>query len=496
MNEEIRLLLPIIVVASLFAIAIIILGRIKNKKEKSTMTDTSIAEDPIAQMSIMPEIKFNPFRFLGLFANATKKERAAQLAQANAYLRVGQELDNPLRLQHLLGTFSEDEESIREAESQLTLDDERAHYSAFWFVHGPNPDEDLKAINLLNLGRTSQALAIWSHRDDPEALQNQLVTFLILGKWKQALMVAQRLYREESEIRRLVYAISEDFSLKMKTIADAVADNPLWTSVLNELLPDAYRKQIIDAIVNNDSSLLEAADDLIRLREILGSNDVECQALADKLAKALAKQYIYSSNKQYVAKCLSKAYDIVVDEETKALITQRMVAIAEEDDSGRCETRMDIPEVRKAKVEQLWIWLGVIVFCLLLVFIVGQCSQCSSSKEKKRLPEQSVPEVQAPKFEDLPRPYVTQDVYPSIYGDSVVWKKLDKPFRIPKKTEEEFRESMKETYELLKDIHGEKSPERMEQEIQMVLDAYVKKGWILTKEEVDSIKLANDFIDE
>lgn len=314
------------------------------------MTDTSIAEDPIAQMSIMPEIRFNPFRFLGLFANATKKERAAQLAQANAYLRVGQEVYNPLHLQHLLGALSEDEESISEAESQLTLDDERAHYSAFWFVHGPNPDEDLKAINMLDLGRSSQALAIWSHRDDQEALQNQLVTFLILGKWKQALMVAQQLYRDESEIRRFVFAVSERFSLKMKTIADAVADNPLWTSVLNELLPDAYRKQITEAIEDYEStsyeavdgrgnsfvvrigkddwSLLEAADDLVRLREILGPGDVEYQALADRLANALAGQY-NSSNSQYVTRCLNKAYEIAVAVETKALIKQRMDQVVE-----------------------------------------------------------------------------------------------------------------------------------------------------------------------
>ena len=396
MNEEIRLLVPVIVVASLFAIAIIILGIKKNKKEKSTMTDTSIPEDPKAQMSIMREIRCNPFRYLGIFANATMKERAAQLAQLNAYLRVGQEVDNPLRLQHLLSSLPVDEENIRDAESQLTLDDERAHYAAFWFVHGPNSDEDLKAINLLDLGRTSQALAIWSHRDDPEAMQNQIVTFLILGKWKQALKVAQRLYRDESQIRRFAYAVSESFNLKMKTIADAVANNSLWTSVLNELLPDAYRKQIKEAIDDNDSSLLEAADDLIRLREILGPNDVECQTLADQLAKALAEQYIYSSNNQYVAKCLSKAYDIVVDEETKELIKQRMVAIVERDDSGKCEARMDIPEVREAKEEQILIWFGALALLFLIIFIVGQCSQCSSSKENKRLHEQSALEVQAP----------------------------------------------------------------------------------------------------
>lgn len=419
MNEEIRLLVPVIVVASLFAIAIIILGIKKNKKEKSTMTDTSIPEDPKAQMSIMREIRCNPFRYLGIFANATMKERAAQLAQLNAYLRVGQEVDNPLRLQHLLSSLPVDEENIRDAESQLTLDDERAHYAAFWFVHGPNSDEDLKAINMLDLGRTSQALAIWSHRDDPEAMQNQIVTFLILGKWKQALKVAQRLYRDESEIRLFAIAVSEGFSLKLKTIADAVTNNPLWTSVLNELLPDAYRKQIKEAIEDHgstlreaadsqgnsfvisikskdDSSLLEAADDLIRLREILGPNDVECQALADQLAMALAEQYIYSSHKQYVSKCLSKAYDIVVDEETKELIKQRMVAIVERDDSGKCEARMDIPEVREAKEEQILIWFGALALLFLIIFIVGQCSQCSSSKENKRLHEQSALEVQAP----------------------------------------------------------------------------------------------------
>lgn len=437
----------------------------------------------------MQEIRFNPFRYLGIFANATMKEQSAQTAQMNAYARVGQKFDNPLQLQHLLEPLPDDEECIRDAESMIALEHEREFYTAFWFVHGTNPDEDLEAVSLLDKGKTSQALAIWSRRDDPEALQNLIVAYLVLGKWEPALEVAQRLYRQESEIRRFAHAVTEGFDLKMKKFADAVGDNSLWTSTMKDLLKEAYRKQIKEAIDDNDASLLDAVYDLYCLREIIGSIDANCQILAEQLAKALADQYIYSSDIQYVTKCLNKAYDITEDEETKALISERLVSIVEHDEWGRAGVRMDIPKVRKAQIEQIWIYFGVVLLVFVVIFFVGRCTQ--SKKRKQQIPEQSVPEVQAPKFEDMKRPYVTIFEYPTIIGDSIVWKKADKPLKVPKETEEEFRKSMEHLYK-----DKGLSPERTEKEIQMLLEAGSSIGRILTQEEIDSIKSANGIKDK
>ena len=242
----------------------------------------------------MKEIINNPFRHLGVFANATLKERVALETQLKAYARVGQRVDNPLRLRHLLGSLPDDEESIRNAESLLTLEDERVHYAAFWFVQGPNPEEDLEAITWLDKGKTLRALEVWKQREDPAALQNLMVAFLALKQWEQAVRVAQRLYHHERDIRRFVSAVATSTDLEMQQQAILFSDNSLWAAVLKDLRAENCRKHIeqcLDDVVRSFDeksldALCDATTDLDVLRSILGHDYVVCQTLAERMVNA------------------------------------------------------------------------------------------------------------------------------------------------------------------------------------------------------------------
>lgn len=109
----------------------------------------------------MQEIRFNPFRYLGIFTNATMKEQSAQDSQMKAYARVGQKVDNPLRLHCLLGPLPDDEKAIADSESLIAFPIEREQHTLFWFAHDPNSEENLQAVELLDKGWSLQAMAIW-----------------------------------------------------------------------------------------------------------------------------------------------------------------------------------------------------------------------------------------------------------------------------------------------------------------------------------------------
>jgi len=359
------------------------------------------------------EILNNPFRYLGIFANSTLKEQTAQATLRKAYARVDQQIDNPLLLQHLMGPLPDDEETIVENESLLDLASEREFHAAFWFMHGPNPDEDLEAVALLDKGKSSKALDIWKQRDDPEALQNIIVASLILNDWAKATESAQKLYHHESEIRRFVLAVTSGFDISIKQMSDAVTDNPLWSAVLKDMQIETYRKHISEAIEKNDSSLLDAAEDLIRLREIVGEHDVLYKVLTEQLAKALAEQYKYSDDMVHVVKCLNKAYDLDIDEQTKAKIVKRLTTIINTHGQGIPGMRTDIPEVREASKQKMAIGCGIIgLFLFVLIFLTRTCSTYDTPTLPNFKPIE-IPDVKPLKYQKIEIPEYNSTV-PSV----------------------------------------------------------------------------------
>lgn len=355
----------------------------------------------------MNEIRHNPFRYLGVFANATLKEQTAQATRIKAFARVGQKIDNPLRLCRLLGPLPGEEECSREAESLLAFPQNRERYAAFWFVHGPNPDEDLEAVRLLDQGRTSKALSIWSRRVDKEAVQNLMVAYLVLKKWEQAVRVAQQLYHHEHDICRFATAVASGTNMKTRQMARLSADNPQWDAVLKDMLVETCRKRIeqclddVDRDCNEDTleALYVATAGFDDLRSVLGDNDVVYLTLAERAANALSPKYLMKFSTRQILNYLHKAFDLAVDEQTKSRVAKWIFDIYSRDDVPSRWIRKDIPGARKViKKEHFEIGCGAIGF--LLFIIIGMGRTCSSSYNRSQPPK--IPEYHKIEVPSIP----------------------------------------------------------------------------------------------
>lgn len=304
----------------------------------------------------MKVIQFNPFRYLGLFANATLKEQTAAVAQMKAFARVGQNVDNPLRLPHCFGELLDDEKNIIENESRLTLPDEREQHAFFWFTHGPDSEEDLKAVDLIDQGLTTEAIKIWKGRPDREALQNLMVTALLVEDLKEATRLAQQLHHTEQDIRRFVLALTDEFKwLTMQTLLDYTSGNTQWMAVLKDMQLAVCRKNIENCLDNaereNDletyEALYRATADLDQMREILGPDNITYQTLADQLAQALVMDKFAPFRVQNPFKWFDKAYTISVQEETRTLVIFTTLSFFKEIVNSSVESKDSAKEYQK-----------------------------------------------------------------------------------------------------------------------------------------------------
>jgi hypothetical protein len=100
----------------------------------------------------------NPFRILGLYADATERDLQRNRAKVTAYLNSQKETqfeqDFPF-----LSPLMRSTETIEEATSALESDDDRLKHSLFWFIKGNHIDET--ALENLKAGSYTKTVAIW-----------------------------------------------------------------------------------------------------------------------------------------------------------------------------------------------------------------------------------------------------------------------------------------------------------------------------------------------
>ena len=105
----------------------------------------------------------NPFRILGVYANASIKDIKANEAKAKAFLNVGREVTYPCDFNQLLLPIQRTAEMMASANSQLTLPNEKIKHALFWFVKVTPLDEI--AFNHLANGHSEQTMGIWKKKE-------------------------------------------------------------------------------------------------------------------------------------------------------------------------------------------------------------------------------------------------------------------------------------------------------------------------------------------
>ena len=135
----------------------------------------------------IPQIDNNPLRVLGVYANSSLREIEQNKAQLRAFARVGQKVELPLWLKgfSLLPPMPDiTEEMVQQAQSQISLQDDRDDYARFWFERDENLAQvDEKVFSLLCNNQVDEACHLLQQRTDHAAMKNLLLLSVMNDDW-------------------------------------------------------------------------------------------------------------------------------------------------------------------------------------------------------------------------------------------------------------------------------------------------------------------------
>ena len=265
-----------------------------------------------AKSQIPKAIVENPFRILGVFANASQKEIVANQGKANAFLKVGRAVEYPLDLGSILPKVDRNIEIFNKANSNLTIAKERLKYAQFWFLK-MTPLDDV-AFNHLYAGNLQQAVEIWNKKNCVSSLQNKVITHFIANNFDQAINTAEDLYNQFSDDFLKAADPTGTLDLYEDDLIHSFIDNLcteyepkkiydiVFSSNWKEYLGGKTVKPLIDRINaaikkakdaddSNPKNELDAGialsnntqGDFKQLKSILPSDDPQLESIADKL---------------------------------------------------------------------------------------------------------------------------------------------------------------------------------------------------------------------
>ena len=143
-------------------------------------------------MSGIKCIENNPYRILGVYANAPIKERVSNCSRITTFLKVGKPVTFPTDFPILFQDAERTDASVSAAVSALSLPQEQFKHAQFWFVKLTTFDDI--AFRHLTEGNVETAMSIWEQKLDMSSLQNLTILHLIRSDYRQAMGYASKLY--------------------------------------------------------------------------------------------------------------------------------------------------------------------------------------------------------------------------------------------------------------------------------------------------------------
>lgn len=261
-------------------------------------------------------IQHNPFRLIGVFSTATRKEIVANLARIKANIRVDRQISFQADLDGILPSPKRTAETIAEAESKLALPKDLIHYAQFWFIE--NTELDKIAINNLSVGSYDKAISIWEKKENLSSVHNRILTFLIRGNYAKAFELAFLFYGKYSfEFAQLILGKESNIvtseSLEhgfLDVLCDEIGASEVSLYIINKDWGEYVGSKIVKPLIDDiDRSITVAketkgkganirlsagtklmSDTLTPLRSLkseLSISDPRYQIIADKLGLAI-----------------------------------------------------------------------------------------------------------------------------------------------------------------------------------------------------------------
>lgn len=256
----------------------------------------------------------NPYRLLGIYANASARDQLASINKLKAFLKVGKQTVLPLELPKFFPTTEKTVENIEGAASQLALPQSKLHYAQFWFLKIDQFDE-IAFKHLLD-DDIAKAMEIWGKHDSVSSLQNRIVCHLIQNNLPDVIRYAEKLYGNAGYISQFVSSVvGEGIGVATDNLGldfiDALSEYvelgellstislPTWQQHVKQKLIAPLVSSIQDAIAKSKQSrgkgaevrlaagntLMQQANLLLtKLQGLLPKTDMQYQSIVDRLA--------------------------------------------------------------------------------------------------------------------------------------------------------------------------------------------------------------------
>ena len=279
----------------------------------------------------------NPYRILGVYANATSKEMQKNLSRIAAFAKVGRSEGFPtdfsaafrvasalMRVEFEAAVFEpgRDEAAVAAAQAQLHSAGDRLVHLCFWWTCATPADE--AAFRKLETGDLMGALAVWNRAHNVSAVVNAMTTSWLLADTAMVGAKAEELFctmgdelcalvdptlrlEPEALIRRFFVALT-DVGCRVETLPQGTHEvwRRLWSEYAAVPYLRAIEKEVAAAASLGDvpAENLQAAKRLKtlavrvlpQLKKIYADDVLAYQVQADKLAEAVLRRAIVFFN--------------------------------------------------------------------------------------------------------------------------------------------------------------------------------------------------------
>lgn len=178
-------------------------------------------------------ISHNPFRILGVFGNASKKDIVSSENKIKAFLKVDKDIQFPLDSVPNLPPIKRDLDSLSSAMKELERPIDELKSLLFWFIEQTPIDKI--AFNHLTSGNIHKAIDIWSKVENLSSSINILTSYTILEDWEHVAECADGLlsnYNYVEDVCKLVSdTIQYDSPQMIKFYLDVICEESpvtLW----------------------------------------------------------------------------------------------------------------------------------------------------------------------------------------------------------------------------------------------------------------------------
>ena len=318
----------------------------------------------------MKNIFENPYRIIGVVANASEKDLQQRKSKIQAFARIGKAIDSEFDFS-FLPAIERNSEQIERAFASVEQAQDKVNHALFWFINAT--PIDAAALGHLKNGNTEKAFEIWSKivvgktitTKNFSAFINISTLYLCNNtSFKEGLAFKTQLVESEAftdfvhlvadqtatvDTQKQLEWLIEEFLIGLKGKSNVLSYFSLCSTQVQQLVTKHFTQEPIHLVETEVAKAEKGRKDtprnayqigknlfattkapLSELQKILGNNDLNYKRLSDSVAKTLTQCSIdYVNALQETADPFDQGLELLKRAETLAVNSLTKERIAE-----------------------------------------------------------------------------------------------------------------------------------------------------------------------